>query len=154
MSTKMENQSGELEALFDETASTPDEHQLTRMAARAQDIPTSAGSWWGRWWVPATLIACAAVLMVGLLPMKTHQAPPAAVVVTGAEVGEENPAPLESTPQTTETESDLDLAYEVVFDVGWGSDDDTDDLLAGPPNGDLADDDLFAAYDELLTQDG
>ena len=48
----------------------------------------------------------------------------------------------------------VDLAYEVVFDVGWGSDDDTDDLLAGSPNGDLSDDDLFAAYDELLTQDG
>jgi len=57
------NEQSGLVSLFDQTAEAPSGSELTRLAARAQDIPASVGkrSAW-KWWLPLGVSAVAATL--------------------------------------------------------------------------------------------
>jgi len=57
------NEQGGLGGLFDQTAEAPSGPEITRLAARAQDIPASVGkrtAW--KWWLPLGVSAVAATL--------------------------------------------------------------------------------------------
>ncbi|MEE2780145.1 MAG: hypothetical protein VYE15_06465 [Myxococcota bacterium] len=172
MSEENQDLGTELESLFDATAHTPDVHRLTRMAARAQDVPsTSKAAPWPTWIWTATVVLAAMIATGVWFPQGgdgSRDVPPTSesstpLAETPASTGEvdEPHVPLAKLDPSTQNEAtvsdpteEADLPYAVIFDIGWGLDDEEDFHLAGGSYDDLSTDELFATYDEVLAQDG
>jgi len=143
-----------LQALFDRTAEQPTGVQLTKLAARAAEVPDRPRShaWWPAWVVAPALAAAAAVAMVVVWPPgerdKLEAVPSAHAVARRATPG----------PSPSGAAKDGDLtSYEVLFPeaptamVEVESDD--FDPLGGVLDAPDDDDDLdawLAAADEIL----
>ncbi len=78
----------DLLTLFDTTAEQPSTHQLTRMAARATDVPQRRPRWAQRWllWLAPALAAAGALGLAVALSRPSTQTESAAVL------GQERPA--------------------------------------------------------------
>lgn len=79
------NEQSRLGGLFDQTAEAPSGPELTRLAARAQDIPASVGkrSAW-KWWLPLGVSAVSATLGFWLIESKREGRGVEVVVVARA----------------------------------------------------------------------
>jgi hypothetical protein len=146
----------DLKALFDSTADELAGPQLTKLKARAADIPLQRRPIWWRLWAPAFAVAMGALLVFGVQRMNR----PDATNVVATTMKTARPAPAPSAVPSVEEEDELDDSDSLALveedeseDVYM--DDGSEDLLAfGVP---LGDDDLDAwleATDELLGEGG
>ncbi len=151
----------DVRALFDSTAAEASGPVLTKLKARARDIPlTARRSWWARFAAPTFALVTGAAAAAFLLratpevaaPMGTSatvvaattQAPVAANPATA------EPAPAVQDPDVLDDESEEEMAG--LEAVAWG---DSDDLWSGASIEAEADsEDLLAALDSWMEEDG
>ena len=88
-----------LQELFDRTASPPTGAQLTKLAARAAEVPERARSraWWPAWVLGPTLVAASALVVFVAWPVPTPEVPG-----TVAPIGSVARAPEAPTPAPDE----------------------------------------------------
>jgi hypothetical protein len=100
--TDHDHDEARLQALFDETASEPDRMQLTKLRARAMDVPAGRKRrpFW-TWLAPALALAAGALLVVAAQRGPLHTAP---VTKTAAPVVHENTAPAPVALETARPE--------------------------------------------------
>lgn len=153
-----------LRALFDGTADELDGPGLTKLRARAADIPARRRPAWWKLWAPALAVAMGGLLVFGIRTMNgpdspaagsaptalaEKTAPPEASVAPAPVVESDDPEELaygedeEDTSPSDSTDDELEL------------DDGSDDLLAfGVPSDDEELDAWLEATDELLGEGG
>ena len=150
-----------LQHLFDQTAHEPTGPTMTKLAARARDVPGNArrrrtGSWWPGWAPVAVGAGAAAVVVLALRGAGEPVATPEPVAHMSVPVG---PLPSVSGapgPDEPSAQDETDLAV-AELELSLTPEDPADgsdlDLMFGPET----DDDLdawLAATEELLGQDG
>lgn len=152
----------ELRALFDRTAEAPDGIQLTKLKARAMDLPGRRKR--SAFWLFAPLVAVAAAAL-GVVVLRggpaPSSAPSAAVAPPGlsesAARAAPTPAPaLASSPAPSAEDSDPELDDPDVGDLYAADDDSSAGDLLGPPDDDASEEELdgwLAATDSFL-EDG
>ncbi|MEZ4219450.1 MAG: hypothetical protein R3B13_00885 [Polyangiaceae bacterium] len=150
----------DLRALFDATADEASGAQLTRLRARAQDIPASARkSFWSRFAVPVFALATGAAA-IGLVWRSQSGVPAesARSVAALAPSTAPTPVPTETRPveQSVASNDDTPVADDAFDDLDPMALGDSDELWAGiGVDSDVDDDDeLLAALDSWLEEDG
>jgi hypothetical protein len=155
-----------LRALFDGTADELDGPGLTKLRARAADIPAQRRPAWWKLWAPALAVAMGGLVVFGVRTMNgpdsaataqnTAQAPAPTAVALKTAPAEASVAPapvVEDDPEELavlgEDDEDTDSGDELALDEG------SDDLLAfGVPSDDEELDAWLEATDELLGEGG
>jgi hypothetical protein len=157
-----------LRALFDATADELDGPGLTKLRARAADIPARRRPAWWKLWSPVFAVAMGGLLVFGIRTLNQPSAPgpvatTAAVAPSATElVAKSAPTPTpETAPSEEEEPEELALGEEVIDDETSVPDDElvlddgSDDLLAfGVPSDDEELDAWLEATDELLGEGG
>ncbi len=148
----------DVRALFDSTATEASGPVLTKLKARARDIPqTARRRWWARFAAPTFALVTGAAAAAFLLKATPEVAAPMATSATGVASTAQapvaaNPAtePAPSLPEVLEDESEEEMAG--LEAVAWG---DSDDLWSGAGIEAEADsEDLLAALDSWMEEDG
>jgi len=146
----------DLRALFDSTATEANGPILTKLKARALDIPqTARRRWWVRFTVPAFAlvagVAAAAFLLKAapVAPGPALESPAALATLTPTNTASaESAVPVPE--QSVVEQSDDDL--EGLEALAWG---DSDDLWSGAGvDPDVESDELLAALDSWMEEDG
>lgn len=151
-----------LRALFDATADDLGGPGLTKLRARAADIPARRRPMWWKLWAPALTVAMGGLLVLGISTMNRPDSPAAAPAPTVVAEKTAPPAPAPSVAPAPLLEDDpeelaaLDDPEETDgADDEMALDDGADDLLAfGVPSDDEELDAWLEATDELLGEGG
>ncbi len=144
----------DLRALFDATAEEASGPVLTKLQARAREIPAARRPWWSKLALPGfALLAGAAA--TALLLRASPQAPlpePSPVAIAVVTPQASAPVAAEEPEHDVIATEDVDDELAGLEAVAWGE---PDDLWGGAGvEADLESDELLAALDSWMEEDG